>query len=232
MQSFVYFQELVKAWKLWVFHHKIFYCICTQVTPFSIFFNCIMYGAYEISGIITHLFVNILVSKLFLSLFNTIIPILDNKRGTLISAFYNNVFVIFEIIKCTRLFPIRFLYLFCRILICISFSSKLLRYISIAASLFLGLEVDFSLKLFLSNPFLSFRKCHFKRSIVSYASSSILSFALLICLLVGINFNLLDNNQILVLVSFRLDKLATFLVTNLPLIRPFKANTSVPSSLK
>ena len=35
----------------------------------------------------------------------------------------------------------------------ISFSSKLLKYISVAASLFLGLKVDFGLKLFQSNCF-------------------------------------------------------------------------------
>ena len=145
MQSFMYFQEQVKARKLWVFRHKIFNCICIQVASFTNFFNCLMYEAYEISGIITHFFVDILISKLFLSLFNTIIPIPDNKRGTLISAFYNNVFVIFEIIKCTGLFPMRFLYLFCGISISINFSSKLLKYILIAASLFLGSEVDFSL---------------------------------------------------------------------------------------
>ena len=114
----------------------------------------------------------------------------------------------------------------------ISFSSKLLKYISITASLFLGLKVDFGLNLFWSNSLSSFRKCHFKCNILPYASSSILSFALLIWLLVGTNFNPLDNNEISALVSFHLDKLTTFLLTNLPLIHPFKVNKSLPSSLK
>ena len=95
----------------------------------------------------------------------------------------------------------------------ISFSFKLLNYISIVASLFLGLKVDFGLSLFWSNPSFSlFRKCHFKRTIlpyvyirrtVPYASSSALSFALLIWLLVGTNFNSMDNNR---LFNFRLSK--------------------------
>ena len=105
MLSYMQFREQVNASKLWVFHHKIFNCICTQVTPFSIFFNCFMYGAYKRSGIITHFVINIFISKLFLSVFNIIILIPDNNRGILISTFYNNVFIIFQNIKCTPLFP-------------------------------------------------------------------------------------------------------------------------------
>ena len=93
------------------------------------------------------------------------------------------------------------------------FSSKLLRYFLIAASLFLGLKVDFDLNLFQSNSFPSFRKCHFKRNIQPQASSSILSFALLIWLLVETNFSLVDNNEISTLAGFCLEKLRTFLAT-------------------
>ena len=196
--------------KLWVFHHEILNFICIQVASFTNFFNCLMYGADKRSRIITHLLINIFFSQLLLSLFNIIIPIPDNNRRALINTFYNNVFVIFQIIKFTPL-----LYLFYRISMFISFSSKLLKFISIAASLFLGSKVDFGLNLFRSNSFSSFQKCHFERNILRYASSSILSFALLIWLLVGTNFNPLYNNEISALVSFRLDKLTAFLQTNL-----------------
>ena len=121
---------------------------------------------------------------------------------------------------------------FCWISMFISFSSKLLKYISIAISLFVGSKVDFDLNLFRSNSISSFQKSYFKRNVLSYAFSSILSFALLIWLLVGTNFNPLDNNEISALVSFCLDKLATFLLTNLHLICPFKVNKSLPSSVK
>ena len=91
------------------------------------------------------------------------------------------------------------------------------------------IKVDFGLNLFRSNSFSLFRKCHFKRNILPYVPSSVLSFPLLIWLLVETNLNLLDNNEISVLVSFRSDKLTTFLLTNLPLIHPFKVNASLPS---
>ena len=74
--------------------------------------------------------------------------------------------------------------------------------------------MDFGLNLYRSNSFLSFRKCHFKRNILPYVSSSILSFPLLIWLLVGTNFNPWDNNEISALVSFCLDKLTTLLLTD------------------
>ena len=101
-----------------------------------------------------------------------------------------------------------------------SFSSKLLKHILVAGSLFLGLKVDFGLNLFQSKSFSSFRKCHFKGKIFSYTSSSILSFALYIWLLTGTNFNPLDNNEVSTLVRLSLEKLTTFLLTNLPLISP------------
>ena len=104
MESFMYFQEQVKASKLWVLHHEIFNCICIQVASFPNFFNCPMYGAYKRCGVITHLLVNIFISSFFLSLFNIIIPLPANNRGTLISTFYN-IFVIFQIIRRTPLFP-------------------------------------------------------------------------------------------------------------------------------
>ena len=61
-----------------------------------------MYGAYKMSEIITHLLIYILISKVFLSLFNITIPILDANWGTLINTFwltevplFTNAFVIF-----------------------------------------------------------------------------------------------------------------------------------------
>ena len=51
-----------------------------------------MYGAYNSSGFITHLLINIFISKLFLILFNMIIPILDDKSWTHIGIFCYNVF--------------------------------------------------------------------------------------------------------------------------------------------
>ena len=62
-------------------------------------------------------------------------------------------------------------------------------------------------------------------------SNSILNFSLLIWLLVGHNHSF-GHNEISTSVSFRLDKLTTLLLTNLPLICPFKANASLPSSFK
>ena len=81
--------------------------------------------------------------------------------------------------------------------------------------MFQGLKVDFGLNLIRSNSFSSFGKCHFKRNILPYASSSILSIALLMLLQAGTNFNLLDNNEIFELESFHLHKLTTFLLADL-----------------
>ena len=88
-----------KTSKVWVFHHKIFNYIHIQVASFPNFFNCLMYSAYKRSGIITHRLINIFVSKLLL------ISIPNNNCKALITTFYNNVFFIFQIIKCTPLFP-------------------------------------------------------------------------------------------------------------------------------
>ena len=108
----------------------------------------------------------------------------------------------------------------------ISFFSKLLKYISIVASLLLGLKVNFGLNLYLWKSFSSVQKFHFKHNILPYSSSSFLSFPFLIWLLVRTYFNSLDNNQVSALVTFRLNKLTTFLLKNLPLIHPLKAITS------
>ena len=179
-----------------------------------------MYGVYERSGINTSLVINIFIPKLFPSLFNIIISIPDENRRTLIGTFYKKNFVISQVIKCTLLLPSK--YLLSGISMFISFSSKLLKFISIAASLFLGLKVDFSWNLIRSNSLLSFHKCYFKRNILLYVSSSNWSFAFLTWMLVGTIFSPLDNNEISSLFSFRLEKLTTFLLTKLPLIRLFK----------
>ena len=89
---FIYIREQAKASKLWVFHHKIFNCISIDVASFPIFSYWLMYGAYNSSGFITHLLINIFISKLFLILFNMIIPILDDKSWTHIGIFCYNVF--------------------------------------------------------------------------------------------------------------------------------------------
>ena len=61
-----------------------------------------MYDAYKMSEIFTHLLINIFISKVFLSLFDITIPILDANWGTLIDTFWltevpllTNAFVIF-----------------------------------------------------------------------------------------------------------------------------------------
>ena len=65
-----------------------------------------------------------------------------------------------------------------------------------AASLLLGLNLDFGLKY------------HFNRNILPSASNSILSFAL--------KLSPFNNKYILESVRFRLDKFTTFLLTKLP----------------
>lgn len=103
MQS-VAFSEASKSEQTLGLFHKILNCICIQVASFPIFFNCLMCDAYKSSKVITHL-INIFISDLFVSLFNITIPISENNRRTLISTFYNNFFVIYQIVKCTSLFP-------------------------------------------------------------------------------------------------------------------------------
>ena len=182
-----------------------------------------MYVAYKSSEIFTHLFVKIFVSKFFLTIFNIIIPTQIITAEQPLSALFITMFLsFFKLLSALCSSQVRLLYLFYGFSTFITFSSKLLKYISIAASLLLGLNVECSLNLFRSISFSSFRKCHFKHNILSYASSSILIFALLIWLLVGTNFNPLDNNEISALVSFHVDKLTKFLLTFLPLNRPFK----------
>ena len=61
------------------------------------------------------------------------------------------------------------------------------------------------------------RECHYKHSILSKASNSILTLALYILLHVGAKLSPFDNKEIFTSLRFRLDKLATFLITNLPL---------------
>ena len=60
------------------------------------------------------------------------------------------------------------------------------------------------------------RECHYKHSILSKASNSILTLALYILLHVGAKLSPFDNKEIFTSLRFRLDKLATFLITNLP----------------
>ena len=73
-----------------------------------------------------------------------------------------------------------------------------------AASLFLGLNLDFGLKY------------HFNRNILPSASNSILSFASSIGIKVRIKLSPFNNKYILESVRFRLDKFTTFLFTKLP----------------
>ena len=106
MQSFKNFREQVKASKLWVFQYKIFNYISIQIASFPNFFYSFINGAYERSGILKYLcLINILISKLFLSLFDITIRFPDENGGTLIDTFLNNVFAIFLNIKYIRFFP-------------------------------------------------------------------------------------------------------------------------------
>ena len=110
-----------------------------------------MYGAGKGSRIITHVFINIFISQLLLSLFNIIILIPDNNRKALLALFITIALLFFKLKSALRSFLVRLLFLFSGISMFISFYSKLLKYISIAASFFLGLKVDFGLNLFQSN---------------------------------------------------------------------------------
>ena len=60
------------------------------------------------------------------------------------------------------------------------------------------------------------RKCHFKHSILPKASNSILTLGLYISLHAETKWSLFDNKEISASLRFRLDKLTTFLITNLP----------------
>ena len=124
-----------------------------------------MYGADKGSGIITHLLINIFISQLLLSLFNIIILIPDNNREALLAHFITIAFLFFKLKSALRSSLARLLYLFSGISMFISFSSKLLKYISIAASFFLVLNVDFGLNLFRSNCQTLFH--HFENAILN-----------------------------------------------------------------
>ena len=96
-------------------------------------------------------------------------------------------------------------------------SFRLLRYVSMAVSLFLGLNVDFGLNFSYENGFSSFLKCHRSRSFLPYSSNSIFNyFALSILLPVGTNFRPLDKKEISASERFLLERLIALLLTNLP----------------
>ena len=147
MQPFINFREQVNTGKLWFLHHKIFHFIRIQVASFPRFFNCLRCGAYKRSGIITHLLINIFIFKLFLSFFNITIPIPDKIRGNPYQDFFIKISLSFFKLQIThRSYLVSFLYLICRILMFIGFSSKLVK--NNSSLLFLGLKVDFGLNLF------------------------------------------------------------------------------------
>ena len=94
-------------------------------------------------------------------------------------------------------------------------SSRLLRYVSMTVSLFLGLNVDLGLNFSYENGFSSFLKCHISRSFLPYSSNSVFNFALSILLAVGTNFRPLDKREISASERFLLERLITLLLTNL-----------------
>ena len=92
-------------------------------------------------------------------------------------------------------------------------SFRLLRYVSMTVTLFLGLNVGFWSY---ENGFLSFLKCHRSRSFLPYSSNSIFNyFALSILLAVGTNFRPLDKREISASERFFLERLIALLLTNL-----------------
>ena len=84
------------------------------------------------------------------------------------------------------------------------------------ASLFLGLKEDLGLNFSAAKVRSSFRKCHIRRSFLPYSSNSIFNYARSILLAEGTNFRPLDNKEISGGDRFLLDRLKTFLLTNLP----------------
>ena len=94
--------------------------------------------------------------------------------------------------------------------------SRLLRYVSITVSLFLGLNVDLGLNFSYGNGFASFLKCHISPGFLPYSSNSIFNFALSILLAVGANFKTLDTREISASERFLLERLITLLLNNLP----------------
>ena len=95
-------------------------------------------------------------------------------------------------------------------------SSRLLRYVSMTVSLFLGLNVDLGLNFSYENGFSSFLKCHISRSFLPYSSNSDFVFALSILLDVRTNFRPLDNREISASERFLPEILITLLLTNSP----------------
>ena len=84
------------------------------------------------------------------------------------------------------------------------------------ASLFFGLKEDLGLNFSAAKVHSSFRKCHIRRSVLPYSSNSLFNFARSILLAEGTNFRPLDNKEISGGDRFLLDRLKTFLLTNLP----------------
>ena len=83
-----------------------------------------------------------------------------------------------------------------------------------------GLKVDFFRNGFSLNPSSSLRKCHFNLSLLPKFSRSFLTLARSISLGVGQKLRPLDNRLISASLSSRLERLKTFLDTNLPVNLP------------
>ena len=80
-------------------------------------------------------------------------------------------------------------------------SSRLLRYVSITVSLFLGLYVDLGLKFSSGNDFSSFLKRRISWSFLPYYSKSVFNFCLSILLVLGTNFRPLNSLLLMILPS-------------------------------
>ena len=92
-------------------------------------------------------------------------------------------------------------------------SSRLLTYVSITGSLFLGLNIDLGLNFPYGNSFSSFLKCHISWSFLPYSSNSVFNLALSILLAVRTNFRPLDKTGISASERFLLERLITLLLT-------------------
>ena len=94
-------------------------------------------------------------------------------------------------------------------------SSRLLKYVSVTLSLFLGLNVDLGLNFSYKNDFSSFLKCHINRSFFPYSSNSVFNFVLSILLTPGTNFRPLGKREISASERFLLERSITLVLTDL-----------------
>ena len=136
-----------------------------------------MNGANKWFRVIRDFFMDITIPYFFFCYLYVIFSVPEHYCRSPLSASLIIIFLtLFKSYKVCRSLLVRLLYLSFGISVLINFSSKLLMYTSMAASILLKLRVDFGSNCSRSNSFSSFLKCHF--NILPSASNSVLSFAL------------------------------------------------------